>query len=134
MLVLCDYCRRKASLVPGSALYPNRDDLAGKLFWRCGPCDAHVGVHPGTERPLGRLANASLRRAKMRAHAVFDPLWKAKWKRDGCSKKEARGAAYEWLAKELGINAGHCHIGMFDEELCARVVEVCGRYRVERAA
>ena len=31
---------------------------------------AYVGVHKGTDKPLGRLANAELRYWKKRAHAA----------------------------------------------------------------
>jgi hypothetical protein len=64
--------------------------------------------------PLGDLANAPLREARMAAHAAFDPLWKTGQKR--------RGSAYAWLAEQLGIDRRDTHIGMFDEATCARVV------------
>jgi hypothetical protein len=124
-VVICPYCDQPAWLVPGIVIYPRRPDLAHKQFWRCKPCDAWVGCHPGTERPLGRLANAELRAAKQAAHAAFDPMWKAKMRRDGCSKGRARGAGYKWLAEQLGIEKKRCHIGMFDVDHCRRVVQIC---------
>lgn len=81
--------------------------------------------------PLGRLADAELRDWKKRAHAVFDPLWKAraeKRKREEGDKYydgRSRGVGYKWLAGQLGIEVKECHIGMFDVETCKRVVEVC---------
>lgn len=126
-VLMCPYCDREAELVPGIVIYPRRPDLTHKRFWRCKPCDAWVGCHDGTERPLGRLANAELRQAKQEAHAAFDPLWKRKMERDGCSKGKARGAGYKWLADQLGIDRKRCHIGMMDAETCRRVVEVCRR-------
>jgi hypothetical protein len=125
--ILCTYCRNPATLVPGSAIYPHREDLAAKRFWHCAPCGAWVGCHPGTTKPLGILANAELRRAKQGVHAVFDPLWQAKQARDKCGKGIARRKAYAWLARELGIAFEQCHVGMFDEELCQRAVEICSR-------
>ena len=116
--VSCPYCGASAELVGGLALYPHRADLAHKLFYRCWPCDAHCGCHLNSAKPLGRLANAELRRAKQMAHAVFDPLWRG---RAGF----ARSLAYAGLARELGIPGEACHIGMFDVEQCRRVVEAC---------
>lgn len=113
----CPYCSAPASLQSGAAIYPHRPDLARKRFWVCIACRAWVGCHPGTSRPLGRLANESLRRAKMAAHAVFDPLWK--------SGAMRRNQAYAWLAGELGIAVESCHIGMFDEAGCQRVIGIC---------
>lgn len=129
MTPICDYCGASAERVTGREVYPHLPDLAGNVIYRCLPCGASVGCHHGTDRPLGRLANAALRRAKRDAHAAFDPLWKAKMRRDVCSKKKARGAGYAWLAEQLGIDQSRCHIGMMDEETCRRVVEVCSRWR-----
>jgi hypothetical protein len=113
----CPYCNAKAALVTGKELYPFRADLHDKKFYRCSPCQAHVGCHPGTLNPLGRLANAELRRAKMAAHEAFDPLWK--------SGQRKRASAYAWLAERLGIDKKDCHIGLMDIDMCRRVVEVC---------
>lgn len=112
----CPYCEAVSELVGGDVIYPHRPDLANKWFYRCLPCDAYVGCHPGTQKPLGRLANAELRRAKSRAHAAFDPLWK-----NGPMK---RSHAYQFLSKRLGIPVQDCHIGMFDLETCQKVLEV----------
>mgnify|MGYP001068973319 CR=1 FL=1 len=123
----CPYCDRAAALVTGAVIYPHRPDLFGLKFWQCEPCDAYVGCHKAGARvgpgvisdgtlPLGRLANAALRRAKSAAHAAFDPLWK--------SRVMKRREAYAWLAKELGISSANCHIGMFDVDACQAVVAV----------
>jgi hypothetical protein len=113
----CPYCRRNAAQVTGKEIYPHRPDLYAKTFYQCKPCDAYVGCHPNTTNPLGRLANAELRTAKKLAHAVFDPIWR------GGHKK--RGSAYAWLSDQLGIDKKDCHIGMFDVDMCKRVVGVC---------
>ena len=119
----CPYCAAAAELVTGAEIYPHRPDLAALQFWQCKPCDAFVGCHKADSgygdgtRPLGRLANAALRKAKMRAHAAFDPLWK--------TRQMGRRNAYALLARKLGIPVEQAHIGEFDEAMCARVVEVC---------
>ena len=115
--VICPYCECFAEIQLGKKVYPHRPDLAGKRFWMCEPCGAYVGCHPNSARPLGRLANAELRAAKMRAHSIFDPLW-----RNGSRN---RTEAYQWLAGKLGIKVKHCHIGMFDIETCRKVIDVC---------
>lgn len=124
-VVNCPYCGQRAHLVGGHVIYPRRPDLATKAFWKCVPCEAWVGCHPGTRNPLGRLANAELRKAKQAAHAAFDPLWERKRRRERCSKSKARKAGYAWLAEQLEIDRERCHIGMFDVPDCLRVVEVC---------
>jgi hypothetical protein len=115
----CPYCGEPSKLVGGDAVYPHRQDLYSKKFYLCRPCDAYVGCHPNSETPLGRLANAELRRAKMATHRAFDPLWKEHGMR--------RSEAYQWLAEQLGIPAEECHVGMFDVARCNQAIEVCNR-------
>lgn len=115
--VTCDYCNQSAELVSGAVIYPHRSDLKSLRFYRCAPCGAWVGCHPGTIRPLGRLADAALRAAKSRVHAAFDPYWKG-------TKNHTRGKCYARLAQDLGISQEQCHIGMFDVDLCERALAV----------
>lgn len=96
--------------------------------WGCRQCEAWVGVHKGTSKALGRLANAELRKYKKQAHKYFDWLWQQKMKRQNLPKNVARTAGYEWLAKELDIEKRYCHIGMFDVDDCKRVIELCKKY------
>lgn len=120
----CRYCEQAAKLLRvGEPGYPYRTDYGPT--WVCVPCAAWVGCHPGTTNALGRLANAELRAWKIKAHAAFDPLWQGKIRRDGCSKGKARRAGYKWLADQLGIDVGLCHIGFMSVEECQKVVEVC---------
>jgi hypothetical protein len=104
------------------------------MVYLCRRCDAWVGVHKGTDKPLGRLANKELRDWKKKAHAAFDPLWQAKLSKrrrergENYKKVWARGSGYRWLSEQLGIERKLCHIGMFDVETCRRVVEVCAPF------
>ena len=122
MLLTCPYCEAEAKLIDSKEIYGR----SYGMIWICRPCGAYVGTHKNSNnKPLGRLANAELREWKIRAHAVFDPMWKKKMQREECSKSEARKAGYKWLAKQIGIDAKDCHIGMFDVETCKKVVDVC---------
>ena len=123
MTVKCDYCAKQADFVTGEKVYPHRPDLHRKTFYMCEPCGAWVGCHRNNGEPFGRLANAELRRWKMAAHRAFDPLWK--------EGPFDRNKAYKWLANQLEIKRADCHIGMFDIEMCRRVVTVSDRKRVE---
>lgn len=111
----CPYCKKLAEYRESSeSIYHGKD--YGPV-WICGPCQAWCGCHPGTDRPLGRLADAELRKAKMAAHAAFDPHWK--------TQGFSRATAYKYLADALEIDREECHIGMFDVTMCKRVVNVC---------
>ena len=116
----CPYCGKLSELVKGNVIYSGRRDLWDKTFYLCAPCDAYVGCHPNSVNPLGRLANEELRKAKMLAHRAFDPMW-----RDGNLN---RRTAYCWLAERLGIEEKECHIGMFDVDMCKKVIQVCKEY------
>jgi hypothetical protein len=125
MAVTCPYCSFDAELVLGGAVYPGRRDLADKHFWLCRPCGAYVGCHPKTTTPLGCLADAELRAAKIRAHAAFDETWRRKFYAEGRGRGKSRGDGYRWLAWRLGMHPRDCHIGMFDVATCEKVVTVC---------
>lgn len=121
MSVNCNYCGESAELVGGLRIYPHRNDLSDLKFWLCAPCNAYVGCHKAGNgygdgsTPLGRLANAELRKAKSQAHDAFDPIWK----RGLMKRKEA----YSWLKKQLGARDA-VHIGEMCLEDCRRVVAV----------
>lgn len=117
MTPTCPYCNNPSKKVTGADIYPHRQDLWDIVIYECKPCDARVGCHKGTDKPLGRLADAELRKAKSAAHAAFDPIWKL--------NVRTRNGAYQWLAKKLGIRPKDCHIGMFDVETCHRVIQIC---------
>lgn len=91
--------------------------MAGYL---CRPCNAYVGVHSGTDRPKGSLANAELRDWRKATHARFDPLW-----RDGPFKK--RNAAYRWLSEQMKLPIEQTHIGMFTVEQCKAALEIINK-------
>lgn len=117
---LCPYCGRFSKESNGSEIYPHRPDLKHKKFYLCAGCDAYVGCHEKSGLPLGRLANSTLRAAKMLAHDSFDPLW-----RNEKEPRKARKKAYSWLAKKMGVDRDDCHIGMFSEDQCMKVVRIC---------
>lgn len=130
-------------------MYPHRPDLKSRSFWCCTPCWAYVGCHKagswvGTtasgERiysdgtlPLGRLADRTLRGLKKATHQAFDPFWKSYvlWTTHPAYTKAAkhdsarRKVLYQWLADTLGIKYDDCHVGMFDEEQCRKVILIC---------
>ena len=112
--VYCDYCGRRAEFVDSKIIYGKSYGMA----YLCPACGAYVGVHKGTDRPLGRLANAELRAWKRYAHNAFDPLWQ-----QGVFKGR-RCAAYAWLAQQMNLPVEKAHIGMFDIGQCRKVIKI----------
>lgn len=126
----CLECGKTATQTTSQKIYPSSPDLWNRPMWVC-ECGAYVGCHDGTIRPKGRPAGKVTRAARMKAHAAFDPLWKAKMKRDGCSKSQARKAGYIWLADQLGVSTADCHIGDMNAAMAYKVVAVSSRPKDE---
>lgn len=114
--VFCDYCGKEAILAGGNEIYPHRKDLYNRKFWLCKSCNAYVGTHKN-HTPLGKLANKDLRIKRIEAHSVFDHIWKKNIK--------SRDETYKWLSKKLEISTKQCHIGMFDLDMCEKVISIC---------
>lgn len=110
-IVYCPYCGCQAEFVDSSVVYHGR---SYGMVYLCRPCDAYVGTHKSTDKPLGRLANACLREKRKAAHQAFDRIWKAGYM--------PRSAAYGWLSKNMGLSVKDTHIGMFDELQCDAVI------------
>ena len=128
---MCPYCPIESRLVSSVEVY-HRDYGMIYLCSNYPACDAFVGVHKGTNRPKGSLANKPLRSLRMEAHHLFDSLIDRKIARDNVSKKEARKVGYLWLTEQLKIEAKNCHIGEFDEQLCQKTIELCSKYTNSR--
>lgn len=107
--IICKYCKGPAEMVDSSVVYGRS---YGPIYL-CSPCDAYVGCHKGTTKPLGEVADATTRSYRKLAHATFDPYWK-----EGlCPRK----LAYKELAQKLGVK--RIHIGESDAETCKRIIE-----------
>ena len=107
---ICPYCGNET-------LYIDSKDIYNKsygMIYSCKPCKAYCGVHKGTDRSLGRIANKELRELKIEAHKYFDAIWKR--------KQEKRSFMYARLSEYLGIPKEYTHIGMFSPKTCIRVI------------
>lgn len=115
---ICPYCEQFSKRVKGIDIYLHRKDLKSKTFYECKRCNAYVGCHKGTDKPLGRLANPELRYYKKLTHKHFDPLWRAS------DSELRRSDAYAWLAEKMDIHPSKCHIGMFDVHECIEAIRI----------
>jgi len=120
--MICQYCGKHAKAVTGAVIYPHRRDLASLKFYQCSPCDAFVGCHKLSGRPLGTLANSELREWRKRAHAAFDPLW-----RDHVFSSRAN--AYAWIAEKMKLTKKDTHIAMFDAAKCEELIKQVSDYK-----
>lgn len=77
-------------------------------------CDAYVRTHPGTNIPVGTLANHELRTLRNQAHHYFDQLYLS-----GLMSKQD---AYLWLVGLLQVPLSKAHIGFLGEYYCNEVI------------
>ena len=126
---ICGYCNMQTEIKTGQSVYPHRRDLYELNFWVCPNCGAYTGCHKKGARvsqngeivisdgtlPLGIPANAGLRKLRMKAHSLFDPVW-----RNG---RIRRKEAYARMAAHLGITRDECHISHFDERKIKRFID-----------
>lgn len=80
-------------------------------------CRGAVSCGPDGE-PIASPADSETRSARVEAHHVFDRLWKTGVVPGG------RSEAYRWLVRTMGIHSKDAHIGKFDKQQCARLVEL----------
>ena len=109
---VCPYCGKESELIDSAEVYGQ----SYGWMYICRDCNAYVGCYSGTTTALGRLADAELRKAKMRAHHYLDQLWS--------SGRYNRYSTYTWLSRQLGIPRELTHVGMSDIEQCNRIAEI----------
>lgn len=112
----CDNCAStNIECIENEKLYGIRK---GKwpYVWRCLNCNASVGCHPNTFRPLGKMASRAVRVLRKDAHIVFDQLWQ--------SGLLTRSAAYLWLADKLNISVAECHISLLSMAQLKRTIAI----------
>ncbi len=116
----CPYCGSQALLRPASVVYGERAADPAAPFYVCArypSCDSYVAAHRGSRLPMGTLADKSLRRKRIQAHAAFDRLWA-----DGLMTKRQ---AYHWLQAKLDLPEQETHIGKFSDFRCEQVIQLC---------
>ena len=110
----CPYCHRPAKWVENKEIY-GKNYGRSFMIWLCQPCNAYVGTHQNTKKPLGTMADRLTREWRKKAHEVFDPLWK--------EGHHSRDGAYILLSRKMGKET---HIGESDVETCKKIIQVLG--------
>ncbi|GKH48086.1 hypothetical protein DWV16_10795 [Anaerotruncus sp. AF02-27] len=120
---ICPYCGGKVIFTDSAVLYGGKS--YGDIYL-CTNCNASVGVHNGTRRPLGTLANSVLKLKRQEVHRVFDGWWKA--------QKLGHGEAYRWLAGQMKLPVHRTHIGQFDMVQCEQTIQAVYAAQTEKEA
>lgn len=109
--MICPFCGKEAVWCENKAVY-GKNYGKSYMCYLCKPCDAYVGCHNNSKKPLGQMANREMREWRKRAHAVVDPLWK--------SNKYKRSTVYARLSEAFGYPV---HVGESDIETCKKIIE-----------
>lgn len=121
--ITCPYCHSKAFLRPASAVYGKKNDNPAAKVYVCArfpACDSYVAAFPDSNRPMGTLADKTLRRKRCQAHRAFDRLWK--------SGLMTRQEAYRLMQLHFGIPSEDAHIAKFDTDRCDRLIRFCRQF------
>jgi len=111
----CPYCGGKIVFRSADGIY--KENTNGAMLYVCSrypACDAYVRVHPGTTKPMGTLADGSLRKLRNTAHYYFNQLYET-----GIMTKTE---AYQWLAYQISAPLSQAHIGYLGEYYCNQVI------------
>jgi ssDNA-binding Zn-finger/Zn-ribbon topoisomerase 1 len=114
--LLCPYCGAQALLRKGSFLLEQVNEKHLYVCVRYPECDTYVSAHEGNKKPLGVLANGTLRRKRILAQQETDRLWK------GRTPVFTRKQANNWLADKLSITS-HLHLDSAGEGICNLVIK-----------
>lgn len=116
----CPYCGASAICRPASTVYGAKTIDRKSYLYVCSrwpDCDAYVSAHKKDRKPMGTMANHSLRRKRILAHQALKRLQK--------ERHMNKWAVYVWLQAKMGLDESQTHIGMFSEQMCDQVISLC---------
>jgi len=123
--MICPFCNKPARWVENKEIYNGVNYGKSYMVWWCKPCDAYVGCHNNSKRPLGTMANYETRQYRKMAHAIFDPIWQNAHKTYALkkgNKRLNRDALYNRISNKFGYRV---HIGESSKEQCQAIIQWC---------
>ncbi|HBM3184895.1 TPA: hypothetical protein LVM22_001160 [Klebsiella oxytoca] len=116
-VVICPYCNISALLAKGSEIcFKSYCFIDNKYYWICHACEAWVGCHKNSGRPMGIPAKSELRKMRKKVHLRFECYLN--------KEKISLNEGYFWLSSKLNCNICECHVGYFDEAMCIRALGI----------
>lgn len=110
----CPYCSGAVTLVTNDVIYG--EAMGWPLIYYCQNCYARVSCHPGTNIPMGVMADRKTQKARVEAHQHLDALLRGKsdWHRQ---------QLYKLIAAIMGVRIAR--ISYFNAEECNRIIQMC---------
>lgn len=115
--VACDSCGRDTVTYTTYNQWPDTSERAAWSRWGdnrlygCSACGARVGVHKGTNNPLGYMADRETRTARRACKPVFIEATQVVFHGN-------KNKAYAWLSKVMGLPPSKTHWAMFNATQC----------------
>lgn len=104
-------------LTNGRELYPLLPREHDRPYWVCRWCQAWVGCHEGSIKPMGYPADRPTRMARMMLHTRrLDPLWR--------DHGYTRNEIYFRLQQGMKLKPRQAHVGKFTREQCQQAWEI----------
>ena len=122
LVTQCPYCGGKVTFRSADGIYT--ENKFNTMLYVCSNyprCDSYVRAIPGTDIPVGSMANPKLRRLRLDAHRALSDIVKTGIMTD----KES----YEWLQRLLQLSKDDAHIGCLNEFTCKQVIAECEKIR-----
>ena len=112
----CPKCGAPIDYRSADGIYKNNQGNAMLYICRNYPkCDLYVRTHPGTNIPVGTLADRRLRQLRNEAHYYFNQLFE--------SGMMSKNDAYNLLTNIVQAPRSNAHIGYLGEYYCRQVIE-----------
>lgn len=102
----CPYCGSSIKVISSVEIY----GIDYGLMHACSnypKCDSYGGT---------TIANKELRELRKKCHREFDKIW--------LSGKKKRSTAYWWMAKKMKKHKDDCHISLFREDDCKKLLSI----------
>ena len=109
--MICQYCGKEAIWCENKEIYGKNFGKSYMCYY-CKDCDAYVGCHNNTKKPLGTLANKELRQWRIKTHQKIDGYWKA----NICTRARIYKLLEQIFKKEV-------HVGSSDIEMCQAIIK-----------
>ena len=116
---VCDVCLSE-NIVLTHRDASSKNHISGwPLIWLCLTCEASVGTHPDSDKPLGLMATKYTRSLRREAHLHFDKIHKCGFM--------SRERAYRWAREILGIRA-EFHISILSNVQLEKLIVLSQEY------
>lgn len=121
----CPFCGGRVVFRSAEGIY--QDNRKNVMLYICShypECDSYVRADPVTGKPIGTMADRTLRELRKEAHRCFDTIYKKGYM--------TKAEAYMWLSQKLSLPLSETHIGLFGNYYCEVVIRESNQFMENR--